>query len=111
MVKEDKYYEIAIEKLGLSVSAINQLERLGVTTVGDCVDFHRRVRDGNTIGHAPTSFFRIMLGEVKEKLVEHGYWQVSIEDFVPDIIEELKQALTEKGYLPLNNADTKKGDS
>lgn len=51
-------------------------------------------------GDAPTSFFEVMLGEVKEKLIEHSYLEVSPSDFEADILEELKQALTEKGYWP-----------
>jgi len=102
MLKDDKYYEIPIEKLGLSVNTINELKRLGCEFVGDCVDWHLRVRDGDFFGHAPTSFYEVMLGEVKEKLIEHGYWEVSPSDFEVGMLEELKQALIKKGYWPNN---------
>jgi DNA-directed RNA polymerase alpha subunit len=38
----DHLYEMPIEKLGLSVVAINALKRTGMTTIGDCIDYFLR---------------------------------------------------------------------
>lgn len=42
----DDLYQVPIEKLGLSIKAINACKRLGMDSVGDCVDVIDRLRGG-----------------------------------------------------------------
>lgn len=96
-----EWYEIPIEKLGLSVSTINKLKRIGMNSVGDCIDFFER--GNNAMINVPFGLIGAMVGEVKVKLIEHGYWivwdgQPKTKDFSPDTIAELKKALIEKDY-------------
>ncbi|MEO1163332.1 MAG: hypothetical protein AAFV98_06065 [Chloroflexota bacterium] len=48
-----------------------------MTTVGDLVDFYRRGND--VLISARSSSVTLMAGEVKEKLITHGYG-----DYIPD---------------------------
>lgn len=65
-------YETPIEELELSDTAINALKKTGITNVGDCIDFYLRLPD--VLISARPVFFRVIRGEVKEKMKEHGYW-------------------------------------
>ena len=70
-------YSVPIEKLELSVKAINVLKRYGVNSVGDCIDFYYHCRSGTVeVSH---EFMTTMEGEVQEKLRAHGYWSL-VED-------------------------------
>ena len=73
----DSLYEVPIEKLDLSVKAVNVLKRSGVTSVGDCIAFYYHCRAGAI--DAPSEFMRTMLDEVQEKLRSRGYWSL-VED-------------------------------
>ena len=72
---DDDLYNIPVEELGLSIKSINAIKRLGVTTVGDCLDHHIRVKNGQTVTiHVYHDFTEAMHGEVEEQLKAHGYW-------------------------------------
>lgn len=66
-------YAISTQALELSQKAEKSLQRLGVTTIGDCVDFF------NMEGHAMITvrggFLSAMYDEVKPALIQQGYWQ------------------------------------
>ena len=64
-------YGIPIDVLGLSDNAKLLLARVGVETVGDCVDYFNRGID--VMCEAPFGFFDVMANEVRLKLIEHGY--------------------------------------
>jgi DNA-directed RNA polymerase subunit alpha len=67
--------ETPIENLDLSVRVFNSLKRTGITTVGDVLD-----------------------------LLEKGEEAVmSIRNFGEKSLEELRQKMREKGYLPAND--------
>ncbi len=72
-------YEIPIETLGLSEKAIKAAKRLGVTSIGDCVDHFVRITSG-IAGSAPHEFFEAMETEVKPQLETHGYWSRDASD-------------------------------
>ena len=74
----DHFYEMPIEKLGLSDVAIKALKKRALMSVGDCIDFHSRGTDAFIVGIAP--FFSIMYGEVEEKMKAHGYWSFVEDD-------------------------------
>ncbi len=65
-------YEIPFEQLGLSENATRLLERVSISSVGDCIDyyFHRHY----AMITAPPGYLNAMENEVKDKLQEHGYW-------------------------------------
>lgn len=65
-------YEVRVEKLGLSVKALNAVKRTGITSIGDCVNFYHIAAFAMIEVAYPV--MNIMYGEVKEKLKEHGYW-------------------------------------
>lgn len=106
MVHDDEYYEIPIERLGLSVKAINALKHCGMLSVGDCVDWYICNYGRLPIGLSRPNVYEILRGEVTEKLIEHGYLP-SPSDFEAEMLEELKQALIEKGYWSDNLPDSK----
>jgi hypothetical protein len=64
-------YKISVTTLGLSESAIKMVYRVGITNIGDCIDWYRRVP---TVGVVPFGFISTMLGEVQQKIIEHGFW-------------------------------------
>jgi hypothetical protein len=72
-------YNVPIETLGLSETAIKAIKRTGITTVGDCVDFFTLIGSGNTIT-TYSDLFGIMETEVKPKLEAHGYWPLDTSD-------------------------------
>ena len=65
-------FNIPIETLGLSESAIKILGRVSVTSVGDWLDHFSRYGSGATI-YTSYGFMQTMETEVLKKLVEHGY--------------------------------------
>ncbi|MEP7292586.1 MAG: hypothetical protein ABI835_12445 [Chloroflexota bacterium] len=64
-------YEVSIETLELSETALASLRRLGVTSVGDCLDHFSRY--GSVTISVPFGSLKIMETEVLDKLVQHGY--------------------------------------
>ena len=74
--KYEALYHIPIESLGLSESAIQIMKRTGITSVGDCVDWHVRALSLTT-GSTPVGLIEIMMTEVKQRLEEHGYWPLN----------------------------------
>lgn len=74
--QHDALYHIPIETLGLSEKAIKGAKRLGVISVGDCVDFFVRIKGGAGPGTLPHDheFLEAMFTEVEPKLQAHGYW-------------------------------------
>ena len=70
--EHDALHEIPVESLGLSEAAIKVVLRMGMTTVGDCVDFFVRGADAMIPIRPPA--INLMYNEVKPKLEEHGYW-------------------------------------
>ncbi|MEL7436194.1 MAG: hypothetical protein AAFN11_19785 [Chloroflexota bacterium] len=70
-------YNLSIDILDLSDEAKRVCLRTAMTTVGDLVDFYRRGND--VLISARSSSVTLMAGEVKEKLITHGYG-----DYIPD---------------------------
>lgn len=66
-------YEIPIERLGASTEAVDTIKKLGITSVGDCVDFFVRAIAGGTTGATP-QVIKAMIEEIKPKLLERGYY-------------------------------------
>jgi hypothetical protein len=67
-------YDVPIEVLGLSETAIGYLKETGAMSVGDCIDYFLSIP--NVMGEFRFGFRQIMHTEVKRKLVEHGYLAV-----------------------------------
>jgi hypothetical protein len=67
-------YEMPIEDLSLSQTAINKVKRTGITTVGDCIDFFERIEQGVFGGIRPDDSFEALFDDVKPKLEAQGYW-------------------------------------
>ena len=67
-------YDVPIETLNLSDEAWKAVSRVGMTTVGDCIDHYQRYGNGAMIC-VPGLFMQIMENEVMEKIKAHGYWQ------------------------------------
>jgi DNA-directed RNA polymerase alpha subunit len=67
-------FEVPIEHLKLSVRGSSIIRRLGITTVGDCVDFYRRGMEGSASVAIRQQSVQIMYGEVQLKMKEYGYW-------------------------------------
>jgi hypothetical protein len=65
-------YEISIEELGLSEATIKAAGRLGVTRIGDCIDFF--ARRGDATAPSDIEFLKAMLDHVLPQLEKHGYW-------------------------------------
>ena len=65
-------YKKPIEELGVSETAIKALKRAGMNSVGDCIDFY--IRGVDVLIPARPPFFTVIAGEVKQKLIENGYW-------------------------------------
>lgn len=95
----EELYEIPIEKLNLPVKALNSCLRTGLTSVGDCVDCAERLLSP-LMGSVRWNDVDIFRNEVSPALIEQGYWKPKLTPyaFAPEIIEELKQKLSEKGY-------------
>jgi len=65
-------FDISITTLNLSDKAYKALMKTGMSTVGDCVDFY--IRGNDVLISARTSSFEVLANELKEKMVEFGYW-------------------------------------
>ena len=65
-------YEAMIEELDLSEETIKNVHRLGVTTIGDCIDFFARVPD--TTPPHDMLFLEAMFDVVLPLLEQQGYW-------------------------------------
>jgi hypothetical protein len=65
-------YDVLISELGLSPDTLGLLEDTGVTSVGDCIDYH--IHKHYAMINASLAYREAMEGEVKERLKEHGYW-------------------------------------
>jgi hypothetical protein len=65
-------YEVLIEELGLSEHTIEILHRIGVTYIGDCIDFFNRA--GRATPPSNTEFIGEMYDAVLPELEKHGYW-------------------------------------
>ncbi|MBI5668208.1 MAG: hypothetical protein HZC41_09395 [Chloroflexi bacterium] len=64
-------YDVPIETLGLSEDALQELKRVGITSIGDCLDHYARGK--NAMMPATSGFLHAMANEVKQKLQQHGY--------------------------------------
>ena len=102
-------YDIPIQKLNLSVKPMNFCLRLGVTTVGDCVDAVDRLLfpSGGTIS-VPAGTREVCLEHVLPALLKQGFWTIPLNSraFAPEIIDELEEILTEKGYMEERTANS-----
>lgn len=104
----EELYELPIEKLNLPVKAFNSCLRTGITTVGDCVDFVSRIHSTDAMIIISSRYWDTVEefeNHILPALIREGYWQSeksesSPDDFAPEVIEEIKQKLSEKGYLP-----------
>ncbi|HSR49077.1 MAG TPA: DNA-directed RNA polymerase subunit alpha [Anaerolineales bacterium] len=75
--KASEIYEIPIENLDLSVRVFNSLKRTGITTVGEVLDMLEKGPDA----------------------------MLSIRNFGEKSLDELRERLVEKGYLPADDAE------
>lgn len=104
----EELYEIPITKLNLPVKALNACLGTGLTSVGDCVDFVNRIHSTDAMIIISSRYLDTVEefeNHILPALIREGYWQsekseYSPDDFAPEIINELKQKLSEKGYLP-----------
>jgi hypothetical protein len=69
----DYLLEMPVTELDLSAASVSALARLGVIFVGDCIEFYRRGADATLPSDA--LFVAAMIGEVKQNIIEHGYWK------------------------------------
>jgi hypothetical protein len=71
---EENYLNaIPIETLGILDNSINHLHRLGMTSVGDCIDFLQRGNNATPSFHL--GFWDAFSMDVVPRLREHGYWE------------------------------------
>lgn len=98
----EELYEIPIEKLNLPVKAMNACFRLGLSAVGDCVDALEAEMTRDSMYSSGWKSMIVFRNDVLPALIEQGYWTAPLNSraFAPEIINELKQKLSEKGYLP-----------
>lgn len=66
-------YNIPMAELGLSELAIRTIKKLGVTTVGDAIDYF--VVAHSAMISTPAEFAAVMETQIMEKLKELGYWE------------------------------------
>ena len=64
-------YDIPIQQLDLAANTIELLESVGITSIGDCLDFLERGA-GATIT-VPNGLIDAMYTDVVQKLKTHGY--------------------------------------
>lgn len=67
----DNYYDVPVETLGISQDAITLLARVGVQSVGDCVDFYNR--GGDALIQVPLGLLDKFDTEVIPALRQQGY--------------------------------------
>jgi DNA-directed RNA polymerase subunit alpha len=75
--KASEIYDIPIENLDLSVRVFNSLKRTGITTVGEVLDMLEKGSDA----------------------------MLSIRNFGEKSLDELRERLVEKGYLPTDDSE------
>ena len=98
-LSREELYEIPIERLGLPIKAMNYCLRLGLIAVGDCVDaIEPQLRPACILRRPDKNNF--LLNDVLPALIEQDYWSTPLNPraFLPEIIDELKQKLVDKGY-------------
>ena len=71
-------YEVSVEVLDLSEIAAKQLAKAAMASIGDRIDFFARGADAMIDATPP--FFPVLYGEVKQKLIERGYWKFVTSD-------------------------------
>lgn len=100
-LSREELYEIPIERLNMSVKAINVCLRTGANSVGDCIDaaMNYFFPELSHMGQGRWNFWEIIPTDIIPALEAQGYLKLTAEDFPPEIIEELKNKLIEKGYL------------
>jgi DNA-directed RNA polymerase alpha subunit len=64
-------YDIPIETLDLSESALDELKRVGMTSIGDCLLFY--TWRGNATIQVRGNLIEPRYTEIKQKLQQHGY--------------------------------------
>ncbi len=65
-------YEVLIEELGLSEHTIEILHSVGVTHIGDCINFFNNA--GKATITVASEFIIEMYDVVLPQLEKHGYW-------------------------------------
>ena len=74
-------FDVPIERLSLSVRALNASRRTGMTSIGDVVIVYSRLMlDPMTVSYRLFPFAE----EFEQKLKEHGYWS-----FIENIVKEV----------------------
>ena len=67
----NNYYDVPVQTLGISQNAIMLLARVGVQSVGDCVDFYERGSDA--LIQVPLGLLDKFDAEVIPALRQQGY--------------------------------------
>lgn len=70
-LEDDGLHNIPVTTLGISENTIQLLSRVGIETVGDCLDFHRI--GGDAMITVPFGLITAFDNEVRPKLLEYGY--------------------------------------
>jgi len=70
ILPEEKEIEIPIEELDLSVRVFNSLKRTGITTVGEVLELHEKGEDALL---SIRNFGVKSMGELKDRLTENGF--------------------------------------
>jgi hypothetical protein len=70
--QHNELYDIPIDVLALSENTTHLLERVGVASVGDCINILQRT--GDALIEVPLGFGEAIQTEVKPKLQLLGYW-------------------------------------
>ncbi len=99
---EISLYQIPIEQLNLTVKTLNICLRQGVTTIRDAIDAVEMLPDGVGTSTSLV-FQETMLEKVLPELIKHGYleeekFKLNSSNFAQEIITEIKEKLVETGY-------------
>ncbi len=68
---DDELYNISIETLEIPSEAIKLLKRVGMESIGDCLDFQKRGADAMI--QVPYGLLDAFYAQVLPRLREHGY--------------------------------------
>jgi len=72
-------YAFPITELGLTEESLRLVQRSGIISVGDCIDFFTR----GAVTGVDSNVLKVMFGVVLPLLEKHGYWpQVRQEKIV-----------------------------
>jgi hypothetical protein len=68
----DFLYEISIEELSLSAASLKLVESVGITSIGDCLDYYFHIQLFSVT--VSLDLRQAMESEVKAQLQNTGYW-------------------------------------